>query len=234
MADSTHSLLIDAGLRLYPHTGYHRLSVRLLAGEAGLSPGMFHHLFDSKDDFVEQMLQRKYTLTHDGFLARVDGGAALPEQLWQTITLAAAALRENIDWVQRLVADSGEGVPVIKRFVASRVDDYQQRVLELLTECEARDLLVPADPLQRLAYLMSSVLGPILIGNRLRQDGMLPAALAARFPDAVLSDEAIAQRLRWSLASLMRAGTPDTRDPADREADASAIPPSWPTLSPRK
>ena len=41
----TRSQFIAAGFKLYPQHGYRKLSVRMLAAEAGLSAGMFHHLF---------------------------------------------------------------------------------------------------------------------------------------------------------------------------------------------
>ena len=51
MSESARTKFIAAGEKLYPELGYSKLSVRLLAAEAELSSGMFHHLFENKDVF---------------------------------------------------------------------------------------------------------------------------------------------------------------------------------------
>lgn len=213
MSDSSRLPMIEAGLRLYPQTGYQKLSVRLLAAEVGLSPGMFHHAFASKDEFIAEVLQRKFDLTYDHCLAKVETDAPVIERLRQTVLLIALAMRGNLDWIQRLLADSTDGVDVIRRFLSTKVPVFQQAVLDLLDACERDGLLRPAARLQRFAFLMSSVLGPILIGTRMQREGMLSAAGLADFPTQVLGDEAIAERVDWALAQLGRP-TADGRAPS--------------------
>lgn len=59
MTDS-RTQFISAGLALYPELGYHKLSVRALAAQAKLSAGMFHHLFENKDDFMRQLFEQYF------------------------------------------------------------------------------------------------------------------------------------------------------------------------------
>lgn len=75
MSSSAREQFIEAGMHLYPRYGYRQLSVRLLAAETGLSSGMFHHLFASKDDFVSELLKQKYSEGFNQLVLNV-----LPEQ----------------------------------------------------------------------------------------------------------------------------------------------------------
>lgn len=79
--DSARGVFLAAGMRLYPSHGYQRLSVRLLAAEAGLSPGMFHHLFASKEAFVAEVLQRKYDAAFAVLQLQVRPGRGVRENL---------------------------------------------------------------------------------------------------------------------------------------------------------
>lgn len=55
MSKDVRGQFIAAGMKLYPQWGYQKLSVRLLAAEAGVSSGMFHHVFADKDEFVGEL-----------------------------------------------------------------------------------------------------------------------------------------------------------------------------------
>ncbi len=192
-------------MRLYPELGYHRLSVRALAAEAGLSSGMFHHLFDSKDAFVATLLQHKYELAFQALTAQVQEGVSVLERLRGALFFMACYAREHQDWIMRLLADGASGVAVVEHFLQNQSGSYRDVVLTLLDEGERAGLWRPAEPLQRFCYLMSSVVVPILIDARMRAGGLMPAALQAEIPRQVLSDRAIRERLDWSLAVLQRA-----------------------------
>ena len=79
--DSAREVFLAAGMRLYPELGYQHLSVRLLAAEAGLSPGMFHHLFANKEAFVAEVLQRKYDAAFAELQLQVRPGRSVRENL---------------------------------------------------------------------------------------------------------------------------------------------------------
>lgn len=203
MAESAHSLLIGAGLRLYPRCGYHKLSVRLLAAEAGISPGMFHHLFASKAAFMAEMLQQKFRAIQAQMQAQVPADAPAPQQLRQTVLGTALVIRENIAWIQRLLADSTDGVAIVGQFLATTLPAYREQLLTLLDQCEQDGLLITAPRYQRFAYLASAVFSPILIGARLQAIGLMSSEGEAAFVPQILSDQAICQRLDWALDTLM-------------------------------
>lgn len=197
MSEHTRLQFIDAGLRLYPKYGYHKLSVRLLATEAGLSPGMFHHLFDDKDAFINEVLEVQYAQTF-GCLKLDESEDDPCIRLRQNLRMMTLCMRDNLDWVRRAFADSGESVSVVAAFWQRHFSMQTEHLLALLTACGAASEAVQV---HRLAYLSSSVVGPMVIGMRLHEMGVMPDALGAHIPD-ILSDEAIFRRIDWALAAL--------------------------------
>ena len=65
--------LLRSGRALYPALGCAGLSQRKLAEHAGISPGMFHYHFASKDAFLRALLQQLYEEMY-GPLAESAGG----------------------------------------------------------------------------------------------------------------------------------------------------------------
>ncbi|MDO5640300.1 MAG: TetR/AcrR family transcriptional regulator [Neisseria sp.] len=198
MSESTRSQLIAAGLKLYPQYGYGRLSVRVLAAEAGVSAGMFHHLFDNKDAFVAELLETHHRHTF-GRLNLDNIGADNPFQCLREVLLRLAlCLRDNLAWVQRAFADSGEGAAVIKAFWQRHFSVQHQRLTVLLNRCEAGD---EAELAHRLAYLTGAIGAPMVIGMRMHEMGVLPSGFGEHIPE-IISDAAIGQRIDWALAAL--------------------------------
>ena len=52
--------LLASGAVLYPQLGCAGLSVHAVAAHAGVTPGMFHYHFESKEAFLRTLLQRFY------------------------------------------------------------------------------------------------------------------------------------------------------------------------------
>ena len=204
-SDSAREVFLAAGMRLYPSHGYQRLSVRLLAAEAGLSPGMFHHLFASKEAFVAEILQRKYDAAFAELQLQVRPGRGVRENLRDAMRFLAFFARAHLDWIVRVFADAA-AAPAVREFVSDYAGmRHIALMLDLLDRAERQGSLVPAAPLQRSSFLMGSVLAPLLVGSQLQAAGMLPDFLAAGFSSQVMDDAALLQRIDWALEVLFLA-----------------------------
>lgn len=190
---------IEAGVRLYPQLGYRKLSVRLLAAEAGLSPGMFHHLFASKDEFVAELLQSQYEHTFGRVDFLPDQDADVVQKLRHAIRLLAFCLRDNLAWVNRIFADSADGVNIEETFLRRRFDNYSGRLYALLSDCFP-DTPFP-ELVKRMSYISASVVAPMFLGIRFSHMGMLPEDVRSHI-FAVLDDDAIEERIRWTFSAL--------------------------------
>lgn len=200
MSQNTRDKFIATGSRLYPQLGYHQLSVRVLAAETGLSSGMFHHLFKNKDAFIIEMLSH-----HNDMIALHLDNIELPENCFARLRVMAQALacnmRDNLQLIHRVFADSAIGVEAVNDFIRTAAAQRLDYFGKLLEECARLDNSVPASTVQRLAYLSSAVHAPMIIGLRFHQAGLLPETLGSQVSE-LLTDEAIGQRIDWCLQSL--------------------------------
>ncbi|MCS4533508.1 TetR/AcrR family transcriptional regulator [Neisseria montereyensis] len=199
MKTSARIQFIEAGLRLYPKYGYRKLSVRLLAAESGLSSGMFHHLFAGKDAFIAELWQQHYETTFGTIDFISDGHAPPSEQLRHAIRLLAHALRDNLDWVNRLFADSSDGIAAADIFLRRHATQYADRLYDLLGQCFPN--MTFSDLVGRMSYILSSVITPMFLAVRFDNMGILPEKVRTSTPD-LLTDEAIEQRITWTFSTL--------------------------------
>ena len=189
---------LAAGLRLYPKYGYHKLSVRLLAAETGMSSGMFHHIFVNKEEFVRELLNRQRQHIFTGIVLE---GAAFESPiacLRQAAYSLAVNIRDHLPWVHRVFVDADNRVAVAEDFLQGHLFDITNGFLGLLNQCCVG---TQAQQLQRLGFLCSSVMASMILGTRLQDMGVLPDELAAHVPE-MLSDEAIEQRIEWAFQAL--------------------------------
>ncbi|XXQ67912.1 TetR/AcrR family transcriptional regulator [Neisseriaceae bacterium B1] len=200
MTDSRTQFIL-AGLALYPDLGYHKLSVRALATQAGLSAGMFHHLFEDKDDFMRQMFEQHHQNIASRLNADVFTQNRLPEQqLRQALAFLARSVRENGMWLRRMLADCENGAASVQDFLRTHSQNHFDIVGQLLRtclpQCDEQEILL------RLNYLMCTTAAPILFTAQFAQMGILPANVSNALPE-YMCDEAIERRLDWALAAVL-------------------------------
>ncbi len=199
MNQTARSQFLAAGAKLYPQYGYRQLSVRLLAAETGLSSGMFHHLFASKADFVAELLESQNADTFGRLDFRTDENASAVAKLRHAVCLLAGGVRDNLAWINRIFADSADGVETADTFLRQQFDRYSAWLYQLLGECFPQMPL--SDLVVRMSYLCSSVVAPMFLSIRLNNMGILLEEVSSHIP-AVLTDEALEQRIDWTFAAL--------------------------------
>ena len=173
--------------------------MRLLAAETGLSSGMFHHLFASKADFVAELLESQNADTFGRLDFRTDENASAVAKLRHAMCLLAGGVRDNLAWINRIFADSADGVETADTFLRQQFDRYSAWLYQLLGECFPQMPL--PDLVMRMSYLCSSVVAPMFLSIRLNNMGILLEEVSSHIP-AVLSDEALEQRIDWTFAAL--------------------------------
>ncbi len=58
MADLTRDRIVDAAYRALVKRGYHQTSMKDIAEEAGVAPGLAHYYFETKEDLLVAAIQR--------------------------------------------------------------------------------------------------------------------------------------------------------------------------------
>lgn len=194
--------LLASGRVLYPSLGCAGLSVRALADHAGVTPGMFHYHFQSKEGFLRHLLQQIY----EDVFARLSLEAAQPgrplARLRQALIVVGGFLREHGALIGRVWTDAGAGEPVARQFVRDNAPRHVGLLLALMDEAERAGDISPQPPLQRLTFVMGAVAAPVLVAQRITALKLVPRSLAALIRPQVLSDAAIAARAEMAIAAL--------------------------------
>lgn len=197
MNTDTRNKFLQTGIRLYPQLGYHKLSVRLLAAEAGMSAGMFHHCFENKEDFIRQLLAHQEYLFASS-MPEPDEDLPPQQQLRAFLEWFACCVRSDLPLVRRMLDDCAAGAETVAVFLRQGLQQDFEHIDTLLRGC------LPGcsenDYLLRHNFLVVAAVAPILLASQFSELGILPVP-----PEAVASvssDEAVRQRLNWVFAAL--------------------------------
>ncbi|HSV20421.1 MAG TPA: TetR family transcriptional regulator [Casimicrobiaceae bacterium] len=194
--------LLAAGRALYPAVGMRALSVRRVAEHAGVNLGMFHYHFGSKEQFIRTLLTQLY----DGMFAELALAAANDARPVEALRAAAIVIarfvRDHRLLLRRLMADAMNGETLAVEFAAANLPRHFGVILGLVHAGQRAGALKPVPPAQAVAFIAGAVGGPIIIGGAIVERDGMPAALRRTFETAVVSDQALAERVDLVLAGL--------------------------------
>ena len=194
--------LLDAGRALYAELGCAGLSQRRVARHAGVSPGLLHYHFASKEAFLRALLQQLYEQMFAGLQAAAGGAAAPLERLRQALAALARFVRAQRPLLLRLAADAVAGEAVAREFVQANAPRHVGLLLRLMAEARHHGALREGAALQQFGLLMGAVMLPLLVAPALPA---LKLAPRKRVEAELCSDAAIDERIALALAALLPA-----------------------------
>lgn len=178
--DSSREVVLEAARELFAARGYHATTVRGVAGAAGVSPGMIHHFFGSKEEL---------------FLAAIRMPID-PETVLRTVlTGAAQELPQRLVRVFVTTWRDPESGPALRSVLRAAVAGEQQAAglrmfaEQLMVPRVAKALGVPA---LNVTAALSLMLGYALTGHLL---GIEPLASASVDELVTLLSPAVARLL---------------------------------------
>lgn len=199
---SSSQQFILAAEKLYPQMGYQKLSVRVLAVEAKLSSGLFHHLFTNKDDFMAQVFAQHFQRAF-GWLAPEFAEDAPPlERLRRLYFQAALSLRDEVPWITRMMIDSADNVATAQQSMQDLMLCEFHIVREMVREIAPQ--LSDEQAMQAINQMQTSILLPILAANTFSRIRVVPDELRQPILQQ-LTDDALAQRVDWMINALFSA-----------------------------
>lgn len=209
---NTDQTLLQSGRALYPQHGCAGLSLRMLAEHAQVNVGMFHYHFQSKDNFLRELLNQMYEELYQQLEREANIAGTTLQRLRQALCRLGRLMREHGHWLGRVLSDASHGEPVAIAFLRANGARHVQLLLALLEQAAHEGVLTPLPPMQRLTFLMGAVVAPMVIAPRAMQWGVLPAPLETAIHADVLSDAGIAQRVDHALWALTHGPAPTSQE----------------------
>ena len=203
-------VLLQSGRVLYPQLGCAGLSLRALAEHAQVNVGMFHYHFQSKDNFLRELLAQMYEELFQQLQQEASMDGTPLQRLRMALCRLGRLMRDNGGWLGRVLADASDGEPVAMAFLQANGTRHVALLMGLLEQAvQDGSLVASLPPMQRISFLMGSVVAPMVIVPRVMQLGIVPPFLAAGIQNDVLSDAGITQRVDYALWALTHPPTPD-------------------------
>jgi AcrR family transcriptional regulator len=213
--------LLAAGRELFPTRGCAGLSVREVADAAGVNLGMFHYHFKSREAFLRALLQSVYEEMFAELsqrtqgLAQVNEAAASVDFLRRALQFMGRFLRANRPILARVLADALSNDPIATEFLQRNLPRHLELLMGIIAAGQEDGTFRPLAPAQLLGFCAGSLAMPILFGGAVAE--RLPGTPTARNIDAaLLTDEALDQRIELALAAISSPGRKSRAAPRAR------------------
>ena len=172
VGDLTRDRIVDAAYRALLKQGYHQTSMKDIAAEAGVAPGLAHYYFETKEDLLVAVIERACSPLDQAWESereRLGGASPSREQgLAQAVAgfqFARDEIHKFLD-LHRLIFDMfGVGLhnPRIAAAVARFINDRRQDIALIVRSVVAALPAAPAsDPDAIAAALWGSMNGIVL------------------------------------------------------------------------
>ncbi|MGV8073910.1 MAG: TetR/AcrR family transcriptional regulator [Syntrophobacteraceae bacterium] len=157
---SKEQIIIKAATKVLGQYGYERATISLIAAEAGVSRGLLHYYFKSKEELLEKII-KDYTEVGTAEVAEIFNDHHTPAGYAEGITrwFKDAILNEPYlfsSWYEgvTLVRHSGP----ISRVIAASYIEWKQAFEVGLKQAQEKQIIAPAPPVKALAALISALL----------------------------------------------------------------------------
>jgi len=197
--------MLASGRALFASSGCAGLSVRKVAEHAGVRPGLFHYHFDSKDAFLQAVLQDVYEDAYAPLSAAAAAPGPAVERLRSVLVLLGRFLLEQAPVIGRIAIDVAQGEGPAVAFVRTNAPRHLALLTGLMDEAEREGALAPMPALLRMSFVMGAVAAPLVVGRGLQALQPSHPLISGRLAPDVLSAQAIATRIDLALSAL-RAG----------------------------
>ena len=194
--------LLASGRELFPSTGCAGLSLRVLVEHAGVNAGMFHYHFKSKDNFLRTLLQQMYEEMFESLQLEAGHEGPALERLRAALLSLARFARSHRHVLARIWIDAMAGEQVALEFFRANAPRHLGLLVGLVEQARTQGALRELPPVQRLAFLLGSLVAPIIFAAGLVDTGVAPVPMRKAFDAQVMSDAALAQRVDLALAAL--------------------------------
>jgi AcrR family transcriptional regulator len=199
---TTRTRLLAAGRRVAIERGLRNLTVRAVAGAARANLGSFVYHFGSRDAFVRTLIEEWYAplLDRVSDAAAADAGAL--QRLRSAILQLVDFALDNGTFVGRILMAAADDDRPARDFLHSLSGRHPRVLMQIIARAQAEGALIEEDPMQVLAFLMSSVALPHLVACAWHGPALFNKAFSARMSRIARNRDRMVQRLDWAIRGL--------------------------------
>jgi AcrR family transcriptional regulator len=202
LALDTRERLLRAGEALARQQGLKALTVRAVTARAEAHLGSFVHHFGTREAFVTELIERRYSPLMASLQLAADGHAPPLDALRQGLLKLVVWLQKNRAFMAQVLLDAAAGEPAARHFLRTLDGRHPALLLGLVLAAQQAGALRRDEPLHQLLFLMSTLALPVLALHLLGKSSFAPPPLARGLAAYAFEPDAAAQRLDWALRGL--------------------------------
>ncbi|MFQ5858755.1 MAG: TetR/AcrR family transcriptional regulator [Anaerolineae bacterium] len=190
-SDEKAQTILDAARTCLGERGYAATTISEIAAEAGVSRGLLHYYFESKEDLLAQVVRTNLEVTLQ-LVTLMFAQSQTPEDLAAGLTGALRAIVEGDPAFFNLVFECwvvARQSPAVAREMNDLFQQFREAVREGLAGAAAQGVIAPALPLDGLAALLTGLV-----------DGL---ALQLVIDSALAADETIWEATETAIRLLL-------------------------------
>lgn len=201
---NTDLKLIQVAREMLPHVGASGLSLREIARKAEVNLGMFHYHFKNKNDFVKRVLEQIYEEFFKEFSLESSKESSPEENLRGMLLTFAKFTRDNRHLLAALLGDVMNQDKVVLGFVRENFIRHIELLSKVIHKGQKEEVFEDIPIAQAMAFLMSSVNLPNVIGGQLEKQLGGKMKMELDLKKTVLSDKALEQRVSMALRGFAK------------------------------
>jgi AcrR family transcriptional regulator len=178
------------------------MSIREVAGAAGVNLGMFHYHFKSREAFLRALMQQGYEAMFATLSLEVARPADTVSTLRHALRAIARFVRDNRRFLARLLADALSGEACARDFLRDNLPRHLDLLRALIAQGQQEGVFVRVPLTQALGVCAGSLAMPILAGGAMVDTGLLEPATAKILEATLLTNEALDQRIELALRAI--------------------------------
>lgn len=133
------------------------MNLRQIAADAGVSLGMFSHLFETKERFIHAVLDDLYEDFFVEFRAEIDDKSKPITRLRSGLVKLGRFTRDQRRVFVSLLHDTVGGDAVVREFIARNFARHGEVIHQLVLECQGRGELKKMPLFEAMLFLMPAV-----------------------------------------------------------------------------
>lgn len=204
IAPQSRRKLLETGKTLLRRQGVSGLGVRDLCRKAEVNPGLFHYYFQTKENFVRELIQEIYDLFFRSLHFEYQRTQSPDKRLEALLEVIGRFARDNRALLLVLLSDAACGEKNVVRVFSEQFPRHVQLLMQTIEEVLANAPKPKPSKFVALSFVMGAVVWPCLFSEIISRSPRLVQRFAAApvLQRELLSDKAIRARALLAARAL--------------------------------
>ena len=157
-------LILDAGVRVFAHRGFHHCRVSDVADEAGVAYGLVYHYFNSKEEILNTLFLERWQIMLDA-IAEIDAsGVDVREKLHRVAGFIIESYRHDPDLMKVIIVEVTRAANSFGALHIEKIREAYMGIAGIVESARADGSFKPGIPAEFAAMCFYGAIEQLLTG----------------------------------------------------------------------